>query len=102
MSNTKILVSTRYNEYFEVSPALLQTLLDCPVYIQSYESGYKYKPSTEKLDINIVGLEDYVSSDVETLKIEDILAENNRLSREIEALKTKLEKIEPSTELTVL
>ena len=99
----KILVSITYNGYIEVSPELLAQLMECPVYKQSYESGYKYTPADEDhgIEIQIPKATEFITDDPITIDISEIMAENNRLTRELEMLQEKYKPRSDSKDLTV-
>ena len=99
----KILINITYNGYIEVSPQLLAQLMECPAYKQTYDSGYKYIPADDDhgIEIQIPRLTDFITDDPVTIDANEIMAENNRLTRELELLKEKYKPLSDSKDLIV-
>jgi hypothetical protein len=99
----KILVSITYNGYIEVSPQLLAQLIECPVYKQLYDNGYKYTLADDEhgIEIQVPRHTDFITDDPVTIDVNEIMAENNRLTRELELLKEKYKPLSDSKDLIV-
>ena len=92
-SKNKLLVALPYNHYIEVSPEYFSILYNAKLYKQEWESGYKYYPSEEIIEIKVLPDKE-LDRNLPEVSIEDILGENYRLTRELEIMK---EKYEPTT-----
>lgn len=92
MSNIKILV--RINNYIEVTPEILSFVVASDQYKQETSplSQYiNYVKTKSNVEIETITNEDIVTP--QTVDIEVIMGENNRLTRENDLLKEELEKL---------
>ena len=92
MSNIKILVKT--NNYIEVTPEMLSLVVAADQYRQEYSQAHQYTTYVkEKSNIEIQTITDEEIITPQTVDIQEIMGENNRLSRENDILKEKLAKL---------
>lgn len=99
----KLLFSPGYSVYLEVSPGLLETLLECTLYEKKYDCGYKYKKAENVIpELNLISESEFIVEKVQTIDINAIMEENNRLARELDKLKEKLKPVSASTELEII
>ena len=92
MSNIKILVKT--NNYIEVTPEMLSLVVAADQYRQEYSQAYQYTTYVkEKSNIEIQTITDEEILTPQTVDIQEIMGENNRLSRENDLLKEQLAKL---------
>lgn len=95
-----LLMAIPYNCAIEVTNQLYLDLIECDIYkIEGWGDNRKFLLSDEDWEI----YRTHLTKTVEQINMEDMLAENNRLSRENELLTTKLKQLEQSnsTELVV-
>lgn len=95
VSNIKILV--RINNYIEVTPEMLSFLVAGDQYNQETppSSQYiNYVKTKSNIEIQTITDEEIVTP--QTVDIEVIMGENNRLTRENDLLKEKLAKLTPT------
>jgi hypothetical protein len=95
MSNIKILV--KINNYIEVSPEMLSFVVAADQYRQeapSFSQYTTYVKNKSKVEIQTITSDDIITP--QTVDIEEIMGENNRLTREIDILKEKLAKLTPT------
>jgi hypothetical protein len=101
-----IFIDIPYNHLVKVPLALAEQLSDCLLCKQEYVNGrYVYKESKESIGFSMVKQEDIMLlEDTKTIEIEEILEENNRLTRGNERLLRELSKAKESssTQLEVL
>ncbi|MCX7083646.1 MAG: hypothetical protein NT008_09875 [Methylococcales bacterium] len=95
MSNIKILV--KINNYIEVTPEMLSFVVAADQYrqeTQSFSQYTTYVKNKSKVEIQTITSEDIITP--QTVDIEEIMGENNRLTRELDILKEKLAKLTPT------
>jgi len=95
MSNIKILV--KINNYIEVTPEMLSFVVAADQYrqeTQSFSQYTTYVKNKSKVEIQTITSEDIITP--QTVDIEEIMGENNRLTREVDILKEKLAKLTPT------
>ena len=95
MSNIKILV--KINNYIEVTPEMLSFVVATDQYrqeTQSFSQYTTYVKNKSKVEIQTITSEDIITP--QTVDIEEIMGENNRLTRELDILKEKLAKLTPT------
>jgi hypothetical protein len=101
-----IFVEIPYNHFIKMPLALAEQLGECTLFKQEYNGNrYVYKESIQDIGYLMVQQKDIILlHDEETIEIEAILEENNRLSRENERLLEKLKKLSESssTQLEVI
>jgi hypothetical protein len=82
MSNIKILV--KINNYIEVTPEMLSFVVAADQYrqeTQSFSQYTTYVKNKSKVEIQTITSEDIITP--QTVDIEEIMGENNRLTREL-------------------
>ena len=95
VSNIKILV--RINNYIEVTPEMLSFVVAADQYKQEtspFSQFITYVKSKSNVEIQTITDEEIITP--QTVDIEEIMGENNRLTREIDMLKEKLAKLTPT------
>lgn|SRR5665811_939260 len=96
MSNIKILVKT--NNYIEVTPEMLSLVVAADQYRQEYSQVHQYTTYVkEKSNIEIQTITNEEIITPQTVDIQEIMGENNRLAREVDILKEKLAKLTPTS-----
>lgn len=84
VSNIKILV--KINNYIEVTPEMLSFIA----------AADQYSPETSPFSQYITYVKDKSKVEIQTITSEEIMGENNRLTREVDLLKEKLAKLTPT------
>lgn len=101
----KVLIKVGYGSWLEVDLETAKTIVEAAKWERTYEyNGYQYK-KVLKDDIELVFVEESELKTPEeaTLNIEEIMEENNRLTRENENLRNKVEALnQPVRELIVV
>ncbi|HEY8034052.1 MAG TPA: hypothetical protein VIF37_00495 [Methylobacter sp.] len=95
MSNIKILVKT--DNYIEVTPEMLALVVAADQYKQEYSQGHQYTTYVKdksNIEIQTITNEEIITP--QTVDIQEIMGENNRLAREVDILKEKLAKLTPT------
>lgn len=95
MSNVKILI--RINNYIEVTPEMLSFVVAADQYRQEpspFSQYATYVKDKSKVEIQTITTEEIITP--QTVDIEEIMGENNRLAREVDMLKEKLAKLTPT------
>ena len=95
VSNIKILV--RINNYIEVTPEILSCVVAADQYRQEtspFSQYITYVKTKSKVEIQTITEEEIITP--QTVDIEEIMGENNRLTRENDLLKEKLAKLTPT------
>ncbi len=95
MSNIKILV--KINNYLEVTPEMLSFVVDADQYrpeTSPFSQYVTYVKDKSKVEIQTITSEEIITP--QTVNIEEIMGENNRLAREVDLLKEKLAKLTPT------
>jgi hypothetical protein len=95
VSNVKILV--KINNYLEVTPEMLSFVVDADQYKQEtspFSQYITYVKDKSKVEIQTITSEEIITP--QTVNIEEIMGENNRLTREVDMLKEKLAKLTPT------
>jgi hypothetical protein len=95
MSNIKILV--KIDNFIEVTPEMLSLIVAADQYRQesSRTSQYlTYVKDKSNLEIQTITNEEIITP--QTVDIQEIMGENNRLAREVDILKEKLSKLTPT------
>ena len=95
VSNIKILV--KINNYIEVTPEMLSLVVAADQYKpedSTFSQYTTYVKNKSNIDIQTITNEDIITP--QTLDIEEIMGENNRLTREVDILKEKLAKLTPT------
>ena len=96
MSNIKILVKT--NNYIEVTPEMLSFIVAADQYRQEYSQVPQYATYVkDKSNIEIQTIMNEQIITPQTVDIQEIMGENNRLAREVDMLKEKLAKLTPTS-----
>ena len=96
MSNIKILVKT--NNYIEVTAEMLAFLVAADQYRQEYSQVPQhstYVKDKSNIEIQTITSEQIITP--QTVDIQEIMGENNRLAREVDMLKEKLAKLTPTS-----
>jgi hypothetical protein len=96
-----ILISTPYNCHAIVSLELATQLMNCKVYKEDGWGDNKKFTLQDSMEIEFIDESKLTTPTVQELAIEEILAENNRLSRLVEQLKAQIEPVSTSTDLVV-
>jgi ubiquinone biosynthesis protein UbiJ len=97
MSTIKILV--KIDNYVEVTPEMLSLMVNADQYSQEYSHSHQtitYVKNKSNVEIQTITDEEIITP--QTVNIQDIMGENNRLSREIDILKEKLAKLTQSSQ----
>ncbi len=95
VSNIKILV--KINNYIEVTPKMLSCVVDADQYRQEtspFSQYITYVKTKSNVEIQTITDEEIITP--QTVDIEEIMGENNRLTRENDLLKEKLAKLTPT------
>jgi len=95
VSNIKILV--KINNYLEVTPEMLSFVVDADQYrpeTSPFSQYVTYVKDKSKVEIQTITSEEIITP--QTVNIEEIMGENNRLAREVDLLKEKLAKLTPT------
>ena len=96
MSNIKILVKT--NNYIEVTAEMLAFVVAADQYRQEYSQVPQYSTYVkDKSNIEIQTITNEQIITPQTVDIQEIMGENNRLAREVDMLKEKLAKLTPTS-----
>ncbi len=94
----KVLIEVPYSTLIEVDSSLITALLDCKLYKKDYNyatSEYEYKEEVkETLTLHVANI---TPISPQELELQNILEENNRLTRENENLQAKLDTIYKQT-----
>ena len=96
MSNIKILVKT--NNYIEVTPEMLSFIVAADQYRQEHSQFPQYTTYVKdksNIEIQTITSEQIITP--QTVDIQEIMGENNRLAREVDMLKEKLAKLTPTS-----
>ena len=96
MSNIKILVKT--NNYIEVTAEMLAFVVAADQYRQEYSQVPQhatYVKDKSNIEIQTITIEQIITP--QTVDIQEIMGENNRLAREVDMLKEKLAKLTPTS-----
>jgi hypothetical protein len=99
MSNIKILV--KFDNYLEVTPEILSFIVAADQYrpeASAFSQYITYVKDKSKIDIKTITEEEIITP--QTVNIEEIMGENNRLAREVDLLKEKLAKLTPTNTST--
>jgi hypothetical protein len=103
VSNIKILV--KIHNYLEVTPEMLSFVVAADQYrpeTSAFSQYITYVKDKSKVEIQTITTEEIITP--QTVNIEEIMGENNRLAREVDLLKEKLAKltpVNPSTDQTI-
>ncbi len=95
MSNIKILV--RIDNYVEATPEILSCVVAADQYRQEtspFSQYTTYVKTKSNIEIQTITEEEIITP--QTVDIEEIMGENNRLTRENDLLKEKLAKLTPT------
>ena len=95
VSNIKILV--KINNYLEVTPEMLSFIVAADQYspeTSPFSQYVTYVKDKSKVEIQTITSEEIITP--QTVNIEEIMGENNRLAREVDLLKEKLAKLTPT------
>jgi len=95
VSNIKILV--KIDNYLEVTPEMLSFIVAADQYspeTSPFSQYVTYVKDKSKVEIQTITSEEIITP--QTVNIEEIMGENNRLAREVDLLKEKLAKLTPA------
>ncbi len=105
---TRLLIKVKYGHLAEVTPEQLQILKDAPTYTEKYGiDSYTYTPADIRFitSVNLVTDAQINVVTPEVVDMQNIMEENNRLTRELEIMHDKLNSlvgtVSPSTSTSI-